>query len=56
MQRPAGGRNDIKLKYNQCGCVYEMPLLANYDSAEVIPLLCGTTVGGDANNACSING
>ena len=51
-----GGNNDIRLEYNQCGCVYEMPLTSTYDGKEIIPLLCGSTTGADTNNRCSING
>lgn len=52
----AGGRNDVRLKYNPCGCVYEMQLDDSYDAKKLVPLVCGTIQGGNTDNLCSLDG
>lgn len=51
-----GGRNDIRLTYNQCGCVYEILLEDDFDSKTIRPLVCGTSSTAVASNTCDVDG
>ncbi len=51
-----GGRNDIRLTYNQCGCVYEILLEDDFDSKTIRPLVCGTASTAVASNTCDVDG
>ncbi len=56
-----GGPNDIRLPYNMCGGVYELPLDEHYNADSMTALLNGTYRYYDANstyagNQCDVDG
>lgn len=51
----AGGNNDVRLPYNKCGCVYQLDVDESYNALGMSALFCGTTEGGDDDNACSVD-
>ena len=51
-----GGDNDIRVKYNKCGCVYTLKLDEDNHVTKMAPLLCGDSESGlDDKNYCNIN-
>jgi len=54
-----GGRNDIRLPYNPCGCVYQLDLDEDFLITMIVPLICGIpdlTEGIPDNRVCHIDG
>lgn len=54
-----GGRNEIRLPYNPCGCVYQLDLDEDFLITMIVPLICGIpdlTEGIPDNRVCHIDG
>ena len=52
----AGGSNEVRLEYNNCGCVYGLQMTAAWDIISMEPTVCGIPDTTDPLNTCSVNG
>lgn len=54
-----GANNDIKLPYNDCGCVYQLAVTMDngwYQATSFEGFICGTPITTDPDNTCDLNG
>eukprot|EP00892_Ulva_mutabilis_P001300 jgi/Ulvmu1/11170/UM072_0006.1 len=49
-----GGPNDVRVEWNECGCVYALDVNADYRATTMYPLVCGNKdASTDEFNACN---